>query len=68
MPDTHNGPFGDDSTLSYLGDGVYATFDGYQVWVHTSDGLRITNSIALEPKVFKALQEYYCRKGYQQGD
>jgi hypothetical protein len=41
----------------YLDDGVYATFDGYHVWVHTErDG--VWQSIALEPSTFDALINY----------
>lgn len=39
---------------TYLGDGVYAAHDGYQVWVATSD----SNRIALEPSVLAALLAY----------
>ena len=52
-------PFANDPTATYLGDGAYATFDGYQVWVHTTNGISITNSIALEPVTFRNLQEFY---------
>lgn len=38
----------------YLGDGVYAHFDGYQIWLTTHEGHRI----ALEPSVMDALQAY----------
>ena len=31
----------------YIGDGVYAEFDGYQVWVHTMSGDTKMESIAL---------------------
>ena len=44
--------------VSYLGDGVYASFDGFQMWLETSNGIEITNSIALEPFVWQALLEY----------
>lgn len=38
----------------YLGDGVYAGFDGYQYWIYADrDGQR--HSIALEPGTFTAL-------------
>jgi len=49
---------------TYLGDGVYATFDGYQVWVWTSNGIRESERIALEPEVLDALNRYdaQCRK------
>jgi hypothetical protein len=45
---------------SYLGDGVYATFDGYHVWLRTGshEEREATNSIALEPAVFEALLVY----------
>lgn len=33
---------------TYLGDGVYAEYDGYQVRVFTSDGLCDTNEIFFE--------------------
>ena len=45
----------------YLGDGVYASFDGYQIWLETSNGYAITNRIALEPKVVVALLSYIER-------
>jgi len=38
----------------YLGDGVYASFDGYQVWLSTQEGRRI----ALEPAVMVQLDKY----------
>lgn len=44
----------------YLGDGVYASFDGYYIWLRTGSHLdaEATNRIALEPSVFAALQQY----------
>ncbi len=41
----------------YLGDGVYASFDGYHV-VLDLRGQDSTTRIALEPAVFSALQTY----------
>ena len=38
---------------SYLGDGVYASFDGYQIWLRVDD-----REIALEPAVYDRLVEY----------
>lgn len=43
----------------YLGDGVYASFDGYQVWLRTQRGG--VHEIALEPAVFHALTDYVER-------
>jgi hypothetical protein len=44
----------------YLGDGVYASFDGYHIWLQTDSHLEheATNRIALEPEVFTALVQY----------
>jgi len=43
----------------YLGDAVYASFDGYQVWLHLNDHLT-PPLIALEPAVLTALVLYYA--------
>lgn len=41
----------------YLGDGVYASFDGYQIWLVLKD---VKNTrIALDPNVMDALNKYY---------
>ena len=42
----------------YLGDGVYVEFDGYQFKLTTENGIRMTNTIYLEPSVFRALEQY----------
>ena len=57
----------------YLGDGVYAEFDGYHVWLITNDGITDTNRIALEPAVYVALTAYVARltranAGREKGD
>jgi hypothetical protein len=44
----------------YLGDGVYASFDGYHVLLHVGDH-RAPAVVALEPKVLEALNAYYAR-------
>ena len=41
---------------TYLGDAVYASFDGYQIWLRTGDGGN--QRIALEPLVLAALDAY----------
>ena len=43
----------------YLGDGVYASFDGYQFWLDTRAQLPI-NRIALEPMVMEQFDQYKC--------
>lgn len=40
----------------YLGDAVYASFDGYRIWLRTGDSNN--QRIALEPEVFNALVKY----------
>jgi len=42
----------------YIGDGAYAEWDGHSLWVTTSDGIRDTNRICLEPQVFEALVRF----------
>ena len=39
------------STPAYLGDGVYAAFDGFQIRLWTTDGISETNVIFLDPEV-----------------
>jgi hypothetical protein len=43
---------------SYLGDGCFADHDGYQLVLTTSNGIEDTNTIALEPEVWRALVRY----------
>jgi hypothetical protein len=43
----------------YLGDAVYASFDGWQIRLHTSDGNN--QVIYLEPSVLNRLFEYARR-------
>ena len=42
----------------YLGDGVYAYFDGTHVVLTTEDGIRATNTIYLEREVIKSLLQF----------
>jgi len=42
----------------YLGDSVYAEWDGQGITLTTEDGVMATNNIYLEPEVFSALVEY----------
>lgn len=42
----------------YLGDGVYASFDGYQVWLHVNHH-EAPPCVALEPSVIDALNRYF---------
>ena len=40
----------------YLGDGVYASFDGYQIWLAVNDNKN--KVVALDPGVMNRLVEY----------
>lgn len=44
---------------TYLGDAVYAGFDGNYVVLKTSNGMSTTNKIYLEPEVMNALVRYH---------
>jgi hypothetical protein len=45
-----------DERKAYLGDGVYASFDGYQIWLAVNH--HENKVVALEPQVFKNLCHY----------
>lgn len=47
----------------YLGDAVYAEYDGYGVTLTTEDGVSTTNQIYLEPEVLLELLGY-VRQSY----
>ena len=42
----------------YIGDGVYAEFDGFNIILTTENGISVTNRIILEPEVYRALMDY----------
>jgi hypothetical protein len=46
----------DDSYSTYLGDGVYASYDGYQIWLAANH--HENKLVALEPAVFARLCKY----------
>jgi len=45
----------------YLGDSVYARYDGYHIILFTDNGYGATNTIALEQNVYEALLEFKKR-------
>jgi hypothetical protein len=45
----------------YLGDAVYASFDGWHIVLTTEDGIRATNTIFLEPEVQVALVAFIVK-------
>ena len=50
-----------EETKEYIGDGVYAKFDGFGVILTTENGFEATNKIYLEPQVLDALQNYVAK-------
>ena len=45
----------------YLGDAVYADWDGYHIIITTSDGVYDTNRILLDSQVMEKLIDYHER-------
>ncbi len=43
---------------SYLGDSVYASFDGYAVTIYLDNGMVQQNHICLEPDVLERLFDF----------
>jgi len=48
-------------TKNYIGDSVYADFDGYSVVLTTDNGYGPSNRIVMEPNVIVAFQNYLTR-------
>ena len=42
----------------YLGDGLYAAFDGYQIELYAHNGLRKTSAVYLDPPVLEAFMRF----------
>ncbi len=49
-------------TKCYLGDSVYAEFNGFDVTLTTENGFGPSNSIVLEPVVLDALNRFVARQ------
>ncbi len=45
----------------YLGDGAYVTFDGYHIVLTAENGIRATDTVALEPEVLNRFIDYVER-------
>jgi hypothetical protein len=43
---------------TYLGDGIYAEFDGYQICIFTSNGIRQENKIYFEGENIESFLEF----------
>ena len=53
----------------YIGDGVYASHDGYQIILETSDGIQATNRIGLDDDTLEGVRKYrqYALEFYRTG-
>jgi hypothetical protein len=47
-----------DGNRVYLGDGAYAKYDCFGIELTTENGVHVTNTIYLEPKVLLAMLEF----------
>lgn len=53
---------------TYLGDGLYAEFDGYMIRLSASNGIFDTNAVYLEPKVLIRFLDYIEKIGEKKND
>ena len=47
--------------IDYLGDGLYASWDGEQLELYTSNGIEVTNRVYLNQDNFPQFVEYLVR-------
>lgn len=52
------------SFKDYLGDGLYAQFDGHHIVLTAENGLRATDTVYLEPACVRAIARFARRCGY----
>lgn len=50
-----------DRDKTYLGDGLFAEYDGWQIKLYASDGIQETNTVYLEPQVLRAFEAYISK-------
>jgi hypothetical protein len=53
---------------SYLGDGLYAAFDGWQIELYAHNGIEKTNSVFLDSDTLAAFLKYVERLQQSVGD
>lgn len=49
---------------TYLGDGLYAEYDGYQFMLAANNGISDTDVVYLDPSVLAALMSYVQECGF----
>lgn len=45
----------------YLGDGLYARYDGNGIWLTSENGVEVLNQVYLEPEVVAVFEQYLGR-------
>jgi hypothetical protein len=45
----------------YLGDGLYAIYDGFNVWLYANDLENPTDKVCLEPPVLEAFERFVSK-------
>jgi len=61
---------GDKEIFEYLGDGVYAKFNGHGIWLLANHHEHPTDKVYLEPSVLRALNRFqllHLRDGIKAG-
>lgn len=53
---------------TYLGDGLYASYDGYQLWLRAPRGCGEDHRVALEPAVYRALLDFVASLKPEEGE
>ena len=48
----------DDKPTTYIGDGVYAIFDGCGIWLHTGSHDKPDDRVYLEPEMLASLNRF----------
>jgi len=48
-----------DQPKTYCGDGVYAIWDGYGVWLYANDHENPTDKVYLEPRVLESVLRFF---------
>ena len=51
----------EENKKEYLGDGVYAKYDGMGVWLTAENGYGVVNQIYIEDTIFYELKRYWER-------
>jgi len=52
--------------VEYLGDGLYVSFDGYQICLMANSHIQPTDMVYLDPSVYSNLQKYVSRVAAEQ--